>query len=75
MPRDPRSVTLVSTTHAPPISVSDAVAYGDGVQSKPEGIAGATRITGLVAISESDYTALPVKDPQTVYVVTPDPAP
>jgi hypothetical protein len=75
MPRSPKDLTLMCANFAPPISVSEVVAYGGGVRSDPAGIQGATRVTGIVAISESDYTALPVKDPQTVYVVTPDPAP
>jgi hypothetical protein len=51
------------------------IAELSGVQSNPDGIPGATAITNIVAISQTDYAALAATDPQTVYVVTPDPAP
>lgn len=41
-----------------------------GMVSDPTGITGATALVNMVKISEADYTALPVKDPNTLYVRT-----
>lgn len=41
-----------------------------GVPSNPAGITGATAITNIVKISQSDYNALATKDPTTLYIIT-----
>lgn len=40
-----------------------------GVTSVTTGIAGATRITNMVALSQSDYDALATKDAATLYII------
>lgn len=41
-----------------------------GLASDPTGIAGATALGNIVKMSETDYAALPTKDPDTLYVRT-----
>lgn len=42
--------------------------------SRPAVVAGASAIRNVVTLSQTAYDALAVKDSQTLYVVTPDPA-
>lgn len=40
------------------------------VTSDPTGISGATQITNIVVISQNDYDALSIKDPNTIYIIS-----
>lgn len=40
------------------------------LKSDPTGITGATAISNVVKISQTNYNALAVKDPDTLYIVT-----
>lgn len=40
------------------------------VISDPSGISGATQITNIVVISQTDYDALATKDPNTIYIIS-----
>jgi hypothetical protein len=45
----------------------------DGLKSDSAGIPGAAEVKNIVTISQSDYDALAVTAPTTLYIVTPDP--
>lgn len=45
----------------------------DTLRSDAAGIPGATEVRNIVTLSEDAYDSLAVKDPRTVYVVTPNP--
>jgi len=42
----------------------------DTLRSDSAGVAGATEIKNVVAISQANYDALASKDPNTLYVIT-----
>jgi hypothetical protein len=54
---------------AKPVSTAVQTALDSKVSSQISGISGATAITNIVSISQASYDALPVKDPNTLYVV------
>jgi hypothetical protein len=45
----------------------------DTLRSDSAGIPGAVEVRNIVTLAQAAYDALAVKDPRTVYVVTPDP--
>jgi len=52
-----------------PVSSAMQTALNAKISSQTAGVAGASAITNIVSISQAGYNALPVKDPNTLYVV------
>jgi len=52
-----------------PASTAVQTALNAKISSQISNIAGASAITNIVSISQASYDALPVKDPNTLYVV------
>jgi len=55
------------------VTLAQAVSLGNGIVSDVSPASGATAITNIVRISESDYNSLADKDASTLYIVTADP--
>jgi hypothetical protein len=45
----------------------------DSLKSDSAGIPGASEVKNIVTIVQAAYDVLPVKDPRTLYIVTPNP--
>jgi hypothetical protein len=45
----------------------------DGLKSDSAGIPGASEVKNIVTIAQAAYDNLAATDPQTLYIVTPDP--
>lgn len=61
------TMTLTAGCYTQPVTIGAAVAFGQGVQSKP--IGSEQRIANIVRLTQSQYNALAVKDPDTLYVI------
>ena len=60
----------LGTTGSTAMAGNKTAADLGGLASDPTGITGATALGNIVKISETDYAALPTKDPDTLYVRT-----
>lgn len=58
----------IGTTGSTAMAGNKTAADLGGLVSNPTGITGATAFANIVKISETDYAALPTKDPATLYV-------
>lgn len=60
----------IGTTGSTAMAGNKTAADLGGLVSNPTGITGATAFANIVKISDTDYAALPTKDPATLYVRT-----
>jgi hypothetical protein len=65
-------LVMVSDPSGTPVTKSSTLSKVAGLFSYPSGISGASAITNIVSISDTDYTALSPKVSGVLYVVVPD---